>query len=320
MNTSSSILRKYQVQVQHQWDLEADLPWQDGIAAGMDLLPVEEDFGLLKLNPSQQKCLSLALGIIAASAISEHERILCELKDSCWERLVSKKKYPFAMKHLGEQFFSEEKKHSQAFGKYLSLFASAHNVSLEELKACLPAYDSRFLISLYKLDARLGGKALWWTVAATEEESIELFKLMANKEASTDPLFYKLNRLHFEEEVRHSSYAFEMLKSDDKTSWPGRKYQQASFMLAKTLQTIWIFQQLHQFKKIKNLRQRHPFFEEISQLVEEIETISSGHKIKALFTKTSYISMMLNPQKHKRIQQEIKRQKAFNLHLSEEVI
>ena len=95
--------------------------------------------------------------------------------------------------------------------RFLSIFAKETNVSVSELQSLLPVLDKSKIESLFRVNGVVGGQALWWVVAAVEEESIMVYRHLHKFKKDLDPLYYELHRKHFEEETRHAAYAFLML-------------------------------------------------------------------------------------------------------------
>jgi hypothetical protein len=310
----NAINKRLEIQKDRAWDIEKDLPWFLGCDVRCDLVPIDENFALLPgITARERLVLGQGIGILAAKAISEHERVLNLLKDKCWARTLGEGEASSDLFEMGEQFFTEEAKHSQAFARYVEKFAHAHHVSVDELNAYLPQYDENsFITSLYKLDAQLGGKALWWTVAATEEESIELYKSLHAKKDHIDPLFYTLNRLHFEEEVRHSSYAYDILKLKPRSFFAGL-LQRSDFLFSRVLQAAWLFKQLRRFRGISALGHHDPFFAELGAILDKMNSQPLFRQMVCLYKHTEHISLMLNPQKHKKIKKALLLHNVLNL-------
>jgi predicted metal-dependent hydrolase len=213
------------------------------------------------------------------------------------------------------QFFLEEAIHASAFQRYLDMAATELNLTKAELASFLPKYKRNSLPGiLYALEARLGGKAIWWTVAATEEESIRLFQKIASHKKTTDPLFFELNRLHFLEESRHSSFSYKMLKSH--SSSPVKKF---SYVTSRILQTIWLYHELKQFRKVKQFAYRHPILFKISRLVEKVEALTFREKIRLFMHEISYTKMMTRPEEHPRLKKALERENVIVIRVPEVV-
>ncbi len=305
METNDTLIRRTRLQEAHEWDLFLDIPWDKSVDTSLDLLPVDSSMiETLNCSKEETKAASWVLGLIAASAIAEHEKVLINLKPLCWDSLSQSP----AMRELGEQFFKEEAKHSKAYSRYLDTAAKELNLLPEELRSVLPTFNSNSIIAqLHKLDFLLGGKSIWWCVAVTEEESIKFFRMIAKKEKDIDPLFFTINKLHYEEEIRHSSFSYMML--DQNKSF----ISNFSYSLYRSLQMIWLYKELKRLKKVKNFKDRHPILNNFSSLVERYETLPIMKKLQLFFNDISYTKMMLNPHKHVRIAHQIKKTKRFYL-------
>ncbi|MFL5785924.1 MAG: diiron oxygenase, partial [Bacteriovoracaceae bacterium] len=250
----------------------------------------------------EKHAASWALGLLASSAIKEHEKILNDLRALACPKMTAE----------ASTFFLEEAVHSEAYQRFLDEAAKKLNLTTTELSTFLPKYKkTSFSGRIYALEAKLGGNAIWWAVAATEEESIRLFqKLLPNKE-NTDTLFFELNRLHFLEESRHSSFSYQMIRHRN----AGKTLKKWSFAVSRVLQTIWLFQELNGFRKVKNFRDRHPLLEEMALLSEKIDRMSWRQKFKLIFRENFYTRMMSTPERHPRLRRALEIEKMVILRL-----
>ncbi len=292
-----------QVQQAQGWDLEQDLAWDQGVDLSKFLLPIEKKSSFFpKASLDERRVISQILGLIVASSIAEMESIADELKGPTWERLL--KKFPVnpELYELGTHFFEDEKKHSQAFRRYIDTFAHALNVDPADLKSILPQSNKTLLKQVFKLNSLAGGMAIWWLIAAVEEESIMFFKYIRGHKENIDPLYYNLHRLHFEEEIRHKSYAFMMLKVHEEfASTPQALFlKKLDFIVAEILNLTWTFNQLSNLKRLKQLQSHHPFFKTLLSLSETLGQRNPLEILNGLFHEVPYISntLHLSEQKH----------------------
>lgn len=282
-------------------DFETGIPWSRGVDLTKDLLPVDSEGAFLSgLSAEERRAVSWALGLLAASAIKEHERVLNQLrKVACPHATPESRK-----------FFLEEAIHSKAFERFLSLSAEALNLTLAELSDFLPQYDRRSLPGmLHALEAKLSGNAIWWTVATTEEESIKLYQKLLPQRGSTDPVFFQLNRLHFLEEARHSSFSYEMIRM--KARGISRVFRRTSFLTSRVLQLIWLAGALRRFRRIHRYKNRHPLLATIAGIVDRMDTLSFPARMRILFHDLSYTKMMVRPESHSRLRRAIDSQDVF---------
>ncbi|WPU64209.1 hypothetical protein [Peredibacter starrii] len=294
------------------YDFDKDIPWNQGLTLSQTLLPIPANCSFInELTKNEKHAASWVLGLLAASAIKEHEKVLNQMRTICFEREPkAKNNHAFAME--GKQFFLEEAVHSAAFSRFLDMTAKELNLSREELSSFLPSFDKKSLVArLYAFEGLLGGKAIWWTVAATEEESIRLFQQMAPHKNHTDSVFFSLNRLHFLEESRHSSFSYEMLSMPEQ-SWR-RPITRLSFAVSRILQTIWLIGELKRFRKVSQFQDRHPILKSMNQVVEKIDVLPFKSKLKLIFNEISYIKMMTQPEKHPRLKKTLAKIGAFVL-------
>ena len=284
-------------------DFNEGIPWHRGVNLDRHLLPVEKKGHILEsLSSEEEHAFSWALGLLAASAIKEHEKVLNELRPVA---------YPEG-KMEGLTFFLEEAVHSEAYEKFLSLSAEALNLTAPELASFLPQYRrNSILTKLYELEAKLGGKAIWWTVAATEEESIRLFQKLAPHKDETDPVFFELNRAHFIEESRHSSFSYKMIRKK------GNFLAKFSFAISRVLQTIWLLTELSSFKNVRQFRKRHPLLETMAEISEKFESLTLREKFTLLFRDISYTRMLARPENHPRLLRTLKSERVMILRLPE---
>ena len=278
----------------------ADLPVGELCRTDRLLLPVEAQGPFLgSLSQKELHAFSWALGLLAASSIKEHEKILNVLRP-----LAAPGNDPETL-----SFFLEEAVHAGAFENFLHAAARTLNLTPEELSSFLPTYKrDSFCARAYALEARLGGHAIWWAVAATEEESIRLFQSMKKHHAEIDSPFFELNRLHFLEESRHSSFSYRMMA--------GRR-NPLSYSVSRILQTIWLFRELSSFRRVKRFRQRHWLLEDMAQLSERFDALSFKERLRIILKDLSYTRMMTRPHEHPRIRSALKKNHALVLKLPE---
>lgn len=289
------------------YDFHLGIPWEKGLNLNQKLLPLDTDSEFFNsLEEDQKHAASWALGLLAASAIKEHERILNDLRHIAYPENDRK----------GLQFFLEEAVHSAAFQRFLDLAAQSLNVTPKELSSFLPKFrKSSIPAMLYALEGKMGGNAIWWTVAATEEESIKLFQKISHHTSETDEVFFSLNQLHFLEESRHSSFSYDMIYEK---SGPAKKLlRKFSFGVSRVLQTVWLLQELNSFKKVKLLRDRHPVLENMARISEKLETLSLAAQLKIILKDISYTRMMTRPESHPRLRRALEKEKIFILKLPE---
>ena len=288
-----------------EWDLETDIRW-DSHRVASPLLPECDEIGFKYDMTGREKLVfSQFLGLMAVQAISQHERILADMQESCWRRPLLKINSNRDYIDLGEQFFKEEAKHSRAFAKYVEVFSSHQNIDLESLKSVLPEYKFSWLAKIFKLNSILGGRAIWWLVMITEEESLSLFRKIRDYKGSVDPLFYQLNELHFQEEIRHTSYAPLMLR--ELTNGRGRLLMKFDYILASTLHKIWIGSQIRRLKRISKLDKANPFFNTLQDVYKKFRVLSLRKKVFALRNEIPFLSELFNPLRHRAIAIELQR-------------
>lgn len=309
--------RRLKIQQERAWDLERDFPWQAGIDLSRPFASLDKQAMFFpQASYAQRVIISQYLGLVVASIISEFEVILMRLKKTAWD--IPSRKYPVNPEFLalGEEFFVEEHKHSQAFERFIRIFASQVNVSYQDLLSSLPRFNHQYLDALYAVNASLGGTGVWWVVAAVEEMSILIYMDLRQHQAELDPLYLSLHRRHFEEESRHASFAFMMLDL-----LQGRNRQLHSALVKKTdfivneLITInWLLTEIITcLPQILRLRKRHPFFMELARLFPLMLQHNPMQMIKDLFTTAPYVSLLMNPADYPHVGQALAKHRVMKL-------
>lgn len=322
MNYSKEFLkRKLQVQTVQQWDMENDISWELGIDLTKSLLPPVKSPSIIPDGtPEEEHAFSQFMGLIAAAAIAEHEKLIEEIKEYSFDGTLKKYNVSDEFVELGESFFKDEAKHSKAFTKYIDLYAKELNLTPDELKSILPAHHKNSIFcNLFKLNSYLGGMAFWWTVATTEEHSMEIFRIIRPMQKKVDPLYYQIHKLHFEEEVRHSSFAQMMLDLQRSKEAPflSRVLRKCDFVFSDLLEKAWTIIQLKKLSRVHRFKNRHPLLNTISVVITKINSIPLHKRINLLRGDIDYLSLMINPRKHKNIQNQISKSNAFVLRILE---
>jgi hypothetical protein len=307
MSTVAIERRKAPRDSQVDFDFDGGIPWSMGLDLNRNLLPVDTDSEFFNsLDASEKHATSWALGLLAASAIKEHEQILNELRHIAYPENEAK----------GNKFFLEEAVHSQAYQRFLDMAAVSLNITKEELASFLPKFKKSSIPAiLYALEGKLGGNAIWWAVAATEEESIRLFQKISREREVTDEVFFTLNQLHFLEESRHSSFSYQMIYK--KAGAFKNTLRKFSFGVSRVLQTVWLFQELNSFKNVKKLRHCHPLLENMARVSEKLEALTIRQKLKLILKDISYTRMMTRPEAHPRLRRALEKENVFILKLPE---
>ncbi|OUR99535.1 hypothetical protein A9Q84_00515 [Halobacteriovorax marinus] len=302
--------RQLEVQKSKGWDLDKDLNWSGGVDLSKSLLPLNQNNMLFPNATSEQKLvISQLMGLIVASSIAQLEQVANDLKEPTWNRFL--RKYPVnpELFELGEHFYEDEMKHSMAFNRYIDSFAAQVNVDPSDLRQFLPQANNSIATQIYKLNSLAGGMAIWWLIAAVEEESILIYKYMKGMKGSVDPLYYQLHKLHFEEEVRHKSYAFMMLKVHEEFSNTPQSLllKKLDFIIAEVLNLTWTFNQLFKIRNFKKFENHHPFFKTLASLEGMLGQRNPLEIINCLFKDTPYISSALHMSEQKHVKELLDR-------------
>jgi ferritin-like protein len=312
------LARQLHIQKKKSWDFDKDINWSLGVDLSKSLLPLDNKKSIFpNATKEETRVISQLMGLVVASTISQLEEVACKLKGPVWESFLNKHPVNPELYDLGEQFFEEEKKHARTFTRYIDMFATQVNVEPSDLKEFLPSSNNSLIEKIYKLNSNLGGMAMWWLISAVEEEAIMFYHLLHEVKDGVDPLYYQIHRCHFEEEVRHKSYAQMMLEVHKEfANGPSSKvFKKVDFIIAEVLNMSWTFKQLLKIKKLKKFKNHHEFFNILSRCVEHISEMSYHQLVYTLFTSTPYVSHTLHLSEHSHVKEMLKRYKSFNLPL-----
>lgn len=302
-------------QRKYAWDLERGVQWSLGVDTSKPFLPLDADNLLFPgANAEQKLALSQLIGLIINSTISEMESVINKLRHVAWEAPLRQFSVNPEMWELGELFFIEENKHALAFARFNELFCKTEGIDPELMDRLLPkAFGSLFLKAIIS-NAKSGGHAFWWVVAAVEEVSLELFKDIHAARHIVDPLFYEVHKKHMEEEQRHHNYAFLMLELIERRSFTLKRllHRKTDLLFGQLFSTGWVIAELNKIFLAKDFASRHPFFEVISSCLPLIRQISTADLIKRLFVSAPYISLVLNTKNHPLTSRMAVTHRAFN--------
>lgn len=310
---TSKLAKMRRTQEVKGWDIDRDLDWGCHTEA-RPLLPLGEDLERsLGLSCSESLALSQLLGLMAINAISEHERAIQYVKEACWSQPLRRRNLGQDYRDLGEQFFADEAKHSRAFARYIERFADRHGVPYLELLEILPSYKDSWVCRFFRWNSKLGGRAVWWLVMLTEEESLQIYRQIRPHKSEIDPLFYQLHKLHFQEEIRHISYAPLMLRKLGEPrcilqSWIGR----FDYVFAMAMHFLWIGQQLRRVGRARGLRKQHPFFGSIASVFDKLDALPLRKRWQILFFEVPFLSDLFRPARHRAVRIEWKRNRDFS--------
>ena len=310
------LARQLEIQKRKSWDFDKDIEWSRGIDLSKFLLPLDNKKSILpNASANETRVISQLMGLVVASTISQLEDVACKLKGPVWENFLNKHPVNPELYSLGEQFFEEEKKHSRTFTRYIDMFANEVNVDPSDLKELLPSTNDSLVEKIYTLNSNLGGMAMWWLISAVEEEAIMFYHLINEVKTDIDPLYYQIHRCHFEEEVRHKSYAEMMLEVHGQfANGPSSKlFKKIDFIIAEVLNMSWTFKQLIKIKKLKKFKNHHEFFHTLERCLDHINEMSYHQLIYTLFTSTPYVSHTLHLSEHSHVKEMLTRYNSFNL-------
>jgi P-aminobenzoate N-oxygenase AurF len=303
-------------QKKYAWDLDQSISWKTGVDPLRYLLPVDSDAIAFPGASAEQKlAISQLLGLIVNSTIAEMEDVITKLRFHCWNKIL--RSYPVSPElwELGELFFDEEKKHSLAFHKYNVTFCSQIGIDISDLNLILPkAYGSLFLKAITQ-NAKWGGHAFWWVVAAVEEVSIDLYRHLGPFKKEIDPLYHEIHLRHMEEESRHHNYAFLMLEvlREKNHSLSDLFFSKTDRVIGQIFSTGWVVAELNKVFEVKKIRHKHPFFDALASSLPLFEKIGTRELAQKLFISAPYISLMLNGNHHAKTSKIAKEHQVLSL-------
>lgn len=298
------------------FDFEKSIPWSKEIDLGRFFVPLDQDALVFPhANLDQRRVLSQYLGLVIAQTFSEMETALVQAKDLVWKKHLQRYPVNPEFEALGNEFFSEEEKHSRMFKRYLEKFAFQTGVSLEDISGILPAVSGTVLQKTLRLNSATGGHALWWVLMLVEEVSILIYKQMQPFKGRLDPLYFAIHRKHFEEEVRHSPYSYWMLEHlyGRNRSLLSAVYRKTDLVLSQALEVVWTFSSLSRVRNAGRLRQKHPFYSTLAGCLPMLMERSPFETIKRLFISAPFVSLLLNPNYHGGFQETASKLRALEI-------
>lgn len=302
LDDQTSLRQQLAFQRECAFDLEKDIPWASGIDNQSFFLPLDQDsIAFPGAGLRQQRVLSQWMGLVVNTTISEFELLAHRYREEAWQNVLDS--YPInpEFRELGEQFYEEELKHAALFQRYTDVFCSSLGLDQSDLKVILPQAQGSILEKAMLANLRRGGQAYWWTVAATEEIALLVYRQIHRFRNQIDPLYYKIHKLHFEEESRHTNYAFNMLELIKRKPKNIKEHLWKKFDLLyyEVTSTPWVVGELARIRKVKKLANRHPFFEELAECLPLVEKIGYRDLFKRFFVSAPYVSYVLNHRFHK---------------------
>lgn len=284
---------------ENNWDLERSIDWQHGIDFSKPLVSLDQHAFLFPgASKEERLAISQMMGLLIAASIFEMEESLLRIKNECF--LAPFERYPLSPEflELGEQFFCEEVKHSNAFRRYFNLFCQGLDVEPQDFLAILPKVHHSKSEAILKFHAKQGGHSFWWIVAIVEQEFLSIYRNLKSNVQTLDPLYYRLHQLHFEEEVRHAPFPMMMLEFLHTTETKPLHFLWKNYDLvaAQVLQGAWTVLSLNKMKQIKKLQGKSAFFDIIINILPQLEQKNTLKLIYQLFTQTPYVSTLVNPE------------------------
>ena len=308
------------LQTAKSWDPEQDLDWST-LNPQRALLPLSQGLSsALDLSEAEQLALSQLAGLMAAQSISQHEKVLDVVRHDSWSLPAQKFKMDADLCALGEEFFRDEQKHAETFARYVTLFAANQKIPYADLSKILPVFRPQsWLTKLMTLNSILGGRAVWWLVMLTEEESLSIFRILKAHAEKTDPLYFNVHRLHYEEEVRHMSYAPHMLnflKLAHAKSQFAAFFQKFDFIQTYVLHMIWIISQVLRLRHLKKYQGENPFMQRLKSTYEKSRKIPLHKLLRLMYTELPWFRQLLFPIRHQSIRSELNHSGSLNRALS----
>lgn len=299
---SEKLLAQTERQRKATWTLEEGLPWAQGVDPTKFLVPLDDDAVLFPgATPEQRLAISQMMGLVINATIAEMEAVIHKLRDIAWESLLDRFPVNPEAHELGELFFEEEAKHSLAFRRYNTVFCKSLDIEETTLQTLLPQAFGSSLLGRVISNARSGGNVFWWIVSAVEEISIEIYQMLHPHARHLDGLYFQLHRRHLEDEARHRSYAFMMLDLVDRA--PQTLFRKLAgkteLILAQSWTAAWVLGQLQRIESVRLYEDQHPFFKTLSGCLPLMHQLWWGERIRRLFFRSPYVSLVLNPNHHR---------------------
>ncbi len=305
-----------QDQKQHVWDLDQDISWNTGIDMSKGFLPLDQDsIAFPNATYEQKLALSQFMGLVVNSTISEMEDVAVKIRDIAWRKILDSYPVNPEMYELGEQFFAEEAKHSSLFQKFNEMFCQTNNIDPQELNIILPrAYGSRFQKAIIK-NAKSGGHAFWWIVAMVEEVALLIYQNLYKDRKSIDPLYFVIHKKHFEEESKHTNYAFLMLDLIKKRNNQAKQkiHNRFDLIYSELFSIPWIITELKRVLLVKDFSERNDFFKRLNSCIPLIKNLSTLELANRLFVSAPYISLILNKHYHRLSKKAAKSHRALSI-------
>lgn len=299
------ILSLIQNQKAHHLDFNQSPFWHQPLSLNLPLVPLDKNALLLPHADQELRLvLSQFMGLLICVCIYELEDTLLRFKTEAWENLL--KKHPVSKEFFeyGSLFYEEELKHSTAFRKYVIKYAHDLGLDLSVLLMCLPKVENTKTEKLLKKSIEEGGRSFWWIVALVEQQFFKMYFMMSPFKSHLEPLHFDLHKKHFEEEARHAAfpyYVLELLKEREK-GLKNKLFHKADLGLAQFLQSIWAVDSLKSsIQMIQKNKNEHPFLQTLSKSTYLIEKQPIHQILWNLFTRTPYVSSLINPSYHLKI-------------------
>lgn len=280
------------------WNLEKDFNWNQGIDSQKFFAPLDSNnIAFPGASDEQKLALSQFMGLMINETICEMECSLPRMKYLGWEKLLDQFPANPELYELGELFFEEEEKHAKSFQKFFEIFCHQNNISPDELKSLLPTGKNTLFQKALFWNAGIGGTAFWWTVAAVEETSIQIYRAMIKHKANTDPLYFQLHKRHAEEEARHDNYAFMMIELYQHLpkNLKQKLLHKSDLLLSQVLPGPWVLGELTKIFKVKKFAHRSPLFKTLSETLPLFDNMPKVDLVKGFWNQTPYVSWLINP-------------------------
>jgi len=302
-------------QRKYAWDLDKGVQWSLGVDTTLPFLPLDsQSIACPGASQEQRLALSQLVGLIINSTISEMESVITKLRRVAWAEPLREFSVNPEMWELGDLFFIEENKHALAFNRFNQLFCQTEGIDPEQLDRLLPkAFGSLFLKAVIA-NAKSGGHAFWWIVAAVEEVSLSLFQDIHRVRDSIDPLYYEVHKKHMEEEKRHHNYAFLMLELIERRSFSLKRllHRKTDLLFGQLFSSGWVLGELNKIFLAESMTNDHPFFQVIASCLPLMRQLTIPELMSRLFVSAPYVSLVLNTKNHRLTSRMAITHRAFN--------
>lgn len=295
LDSPAAISKQLHMQRKHAWDLEASIDWQRGIDISRPLLPLDSSaIAFPGASEEQRLAISQFVGLAIAATIFELEELLIRLKGDALGIVHRQRPVGPEFEELGELFFEEERKHSLAFQRYVSLFCETASIDEEALRSVFPSVGV-LLEGYLRVNIKRSRMTFWWLVAMVEQQFLAIYHSFAPLRAELDPLYFELHRRHFEEEARHASLPYAVIDLMTETR---RSPANTDWLIGQVIQVLWVAMSSIDLLRLQKVHTKHPMLGAVHRAIPLLRRQPLRRLVWRFATEMPYISALVNPTAH----------------------